>query len=413
MMLSVDDALKIVLDTAQVLSPRIVPINDSVGLILDENIIAEENVPPFDNSAMDGFAVLSSDVQNATREKPVILKVIDILQAGKVSDKRLNNSEAIQIMTGAPMPNGADAVVMIEQTERISEESVKCFSAVRKDENRRRAGDDIRAGQKVFQKGRYIKPYDIGVLASIGKSAVHLIPKPRIALLSTGDELAGIEEPLSPGKIRSSNNFTLRALIEQMGAEVLDLGIAKDTIRETEEKLQRAFSADIILTSGGVSMGEFDYVRQALEKLGVEIKFWKVNQKPGKPLVFGAHQNKLFFGLPGNPVSAIVCFQLFVVPAIKKMSGSMTVSPYRLKAQSSEKIQKKQGLRFFLRGTLTRRDNLFSVSSTGNQSSGVMSSLSYGNCLIDIPEEKGNVEAGEEVTVVLLDPLTLNELICS
>lgn len=409
-MISVDHALRIVLDTAQVLPVRPVPITESVGLVLGEPIISSENIPSFDNSAMDGYAVRYIDVQNASREYPVKLKIVDVLPAGKVSQKHLEEDETIQIMTGAPLPSGADAVVMVEQTEKRNDNEVLVFSPVQKNEHCRKAGDDIKAGQVVFQKGRLIKPYDVGVLASIGKSTVQINPKPSIALLSTGDELVEMDEPLPPGKIRSSNNYTLRALIEKMGITVVDLGIAKDTLKDTEEKLQNAFSADIVLTSGGVSMGEFDYVKQALEKLSVDIKFWKVKQKPGKPLVFGSYQSKLFFGLPGNPVSSVVCFELFVVPAIKKMSNVDYYMPNSVKAVSSVQIPKKAGLRYFLRGTLSKNEKGFTVLPMNNQSSGVMSSLSYANCLIDIPEEAGNIESGQEVTAILLDLQTLHEL---
>lgn len=412
-MISVDDALKMVLETAHALPPRSISIIKSVGFVIDENIVSDENVPSFDNSAMDGYAVRSADVQNATQESPVILQVIDVLQAGKVSQKKVDEGQTIQIMTGAPIPAGSDSVVMVEQTEKTKDGHVKVFSPVHMNENCRYAGDDIRAGQTVFEKGRLIKPYDIGVLASIGKSTLRIIPKPKIAILSTGDELAGIDEPLPPGKIRSSTNFTLRARIEQMGAEVIDLGIAKDSLQETEEKLHKAFSADIVLTSGGVSMGEFDYVRKVLKKIGVDIRFWKVKQKPGKPLVFGSYQNKIYFGLPGNPVSSIVCFELYVVPAIKKLSGYADVSICRIHAKSGELILKKPGLRHFLRGIIKKQDDRFVVSTTGSQSSGVMSLLSYTNCLIDIPAEKGNVDPGDEVAAILLDSQTLNELIRS
>ena len=412
-MVSVDEALRIVIEAAHALPPSVIPITDSVGFVLSEDIISEENVPSFDNSAMDGYAVRSVDVQSASRENPIALAVIDLIQAGDVSQHHLEKGQAIQIMTGAPMPLGADAVVMIEATEKTNDRSVLIFSPVGKDENRRHAGDDIRAGHIVFQKDRLIKPYDIGVLASIGKIAASVYPKPKIAIISTGNELVGINEPLPLGKIRSSNNFTLQALIRAMGAEVIDLGIAKDSLSETEQKLQKAFSADIVLTSGGVSMGEFDFVRLALEKLGVAIKFWKVKQRPGKPLVFGTYQEKLFFGLPGNPVSSAVCFELFVVPAIKKMSGISNLQPLRIKAKSTETILKKPGLRYFLRGMVGKHNTEFVVSLTGNQSSGVLSSLSYANCLIDIPEEQGDTKIGDQVTTVILNPDTFNDLFCS
>lgn len=402
-MIPVDDALKIILESAHVLTPRRIPIDESVGFVLDENIVSNENVPSFDNSAMDGYAVRADDLHNATPETPVFLDIVDIIRAGSVSTKKLKAGQAMQIMTGAPMPDGADAVVMVEQTEKADGNKVKILSVVHKGEHCRPAGNDIQTGQTVFQRGRWVTPYDIGVLASIGKPKVNIIPKPKIAILSTGDELIGITDPMSPGKIRSSNNFALRALAKKFGSEVIDLGIAKDTPGDTQEKLEQAFTADIILTSGGVSMGEFDYVRAALERIGVDIKFWKVKQKPGKPLVFGVQKNKLYFGLPGNPVSSLVCFQLFVIPAMKKMSGFSDTSLCRIEARAAEFIPKKAGLRYFLRGIIKKKNGLWYVSTTGDQGSSVMSSLSFANCLIDIPEEKGNIASGDIVTIIPLD----------
>ena len=412
-MISVEKALQTIHDAAGALPSRVLPISNCAGYILDEEIVATENVPPFDNSAMDGYAVIAADLHDASYEQPVLLNVIDIIQAGKVSEKKLRNGQAMQIMTGAPLPEGADAVIMAEQTEKTQDGKVKFFTTVVTNENCRRAGDDIKIGSSVFQKGRQLKPYDIGVLASIGRTKVRIIPRPRIAILSTGDELAAIDRPLPPGKIRTSNNYTLQVLIGQLGAEVIDLGIVKDTLQDTNEKLQKALFADIILTSGGVSVGEFDFVGEALKHAGVNIKFWKVKQKPGKPLMFGTLDEKLFFGLPGNPVSSIICFELFVVPAIKKMSGLSDTNPLCIKAESGETITKKPGLRHFLRGFVVKENNIFKVSPTKNQSSGALSSLSQANCLIDLPEEKENIRPGEEVSVILLDTDILKKWFCS
>ena len=412
-MISVEKALQTIHDAAGALPSRVLPISNCAGYILDEEIVATENVPPFDNSAMDGYAVIAADLLDASYEQPVLLNVIDIIQAGKVSEKKLRNGQAMQIMTGAPLPEGADAVIMAEQTEKTQDGKVKFFTTVVTNENCRRAGDDIKIGSSVFQKGRQLKPYDIGVLASIGRTKVRIIPRPRIAILSTGDELAAIDRPLPPGKIRTSNNYTLQVLIGKLGAEVIDLGIVKDTLQDTNEKLQKALFADIILTSGGVSVGEFDFVGEALKHAGVNIKFWKVKQKPGKPLMFGTLDEKLFFGLPGNPVSSIICFELFVVPAIKKMSGLSDTTPLCIKAESGETITKKPGLRHFLRGFVVKENNIFKVSPTKNQSSGALSSLSQANCLIDLPEEKENIRPGEEVSVILLDTDILKKWFCS
>lgn len=412
-MISVDEALKIILDATESLPAQSMPITRCSGKILAEDIVAEENVPPFDNSAMDGYAVIASDLMAASRENPVLLEVIDILQAGKTTKKRLKTGHAIQVMTGAPIPTHADAVVMVEQTEKTQDGKIKVFTPVSKHESLRFAGNDIKKGSVIFQRGRLLAPYDSGILASIGRPAVRIIPKPRIAILSTGNELFEIDRPLVSGKIRTSNNYVLQALIGQMGAESIDLGIAKDTQKDTNKKLEKAFSADIIITSGGVSMGEFDFVRDSLKNIGVDIKFWGVKQKPGKPLVFGIHNKKLFFGLPGNPVSSAVCFKLFVVPAIKKMSGMTYLEPCRVKAESEKPIKKKQGLRHFLRGVVRKENDRLIVTSVNNQSSGAMSSFCEANCLIDLSEEKENVLPGEIVSVILLDDRVLNKWYCA
>jgi molybdopterin molybdotransferase len=409
-MITVEEALRIVLDAAQIRGNENRSITDSLGYVLDEDVVSGENVPSFDNSAMDGYAVIASDIAEATHDNPSSLKLMGMIRAGSVATLPLKAGQAYQIMTGAPIPQGANAVVMVEQTEKTNDGHVRIFSSALPNENVRRAGDDIKNGQTVFKKGRTIQPHDIGLLASIGRPEIRVISKPKLAVLSTGDELADIHTPLPSGKIRSSNNYTLHALARQYGIETTDLGIAKDTLEDTEERLQKAFLADIVLTSGGVSMGEFDFVREALKRIGVEIRFWKVKQKPGKPLVFGTFKDKLFFGLPGNPVSCAVCFELYAAPAIKKMSGYSALKPIQVKAISSQNIKKKHGLRYFLRGSLSRDHDRFSVAPAGNQSSGVLSSLSYANCLIDLAEEQGEVRSGDEVDCIPLNPYAFNEL---
>ncbi|NUM80426.1 molybdopterin molybdotransferase MoeA [bacterium] len=408
-MISVDEARSIILHSASELDSVAQPSAESAGFVLAEDVVSGEAIPPFDNSAMDGYAVRSEDVQNASQDRPVILNVIDVVQAGVASLKTLGVNEAIQIMTGAPLPRGADAVVMVEHTEKLGENLVKIFASAGKHENCRFAGDDIRKGQLVFEKGRRLKSYDTGVLASIGRKEVTVLRKPRVAILSTGNELIGVDEPLTPGKIRSSNNIALHSLLIHYGAIPFDFGIARDTPEDTEKQLARAMEYDIILTSGGVSMGEYDFVRETLQHLGIEIKFWKVRQKPGKPLVFGTKGDQLFFGLPGNPVSSIVCFELYVVPAMYKMMG-LTYSPLIIHARCKHAINKKNGLRHFLRAIISKNGKDFEVELTGNQSSGVLSSLSYADGLIDLAEGRGHVGEGETVEVVILDKEKLLKL---
>ncbi|MBX7151015.1 molybdopterin molybdotransferase MoeA [bacterium] len=408
-MISVDEARSIILQSAAVLSLVKHASAEAAGFVLAEDIVSTEAIPPFDNSAMDGYAVRSEDVQNASHDQPVILKVIDEVQAGTTSHHTVGSNEAVQIMTGAPLPPGADAVVMVEHTEKLDSGSVKVFLSVAKHEHCRFAGDDIQKGQLVFEKGRRLKSYDTGVLASIGRKEVMVWRKPRVAIVSTGNELIGVDEPLTSGKIRSSNNVALQSLLLHHGVIPFDLGIARDTPEDTERQLTRAIEYDVILTSGGVSMGEYDFVRETFQRLGIEIKFWKVRQKPGKPLVFGTKGSQLFFGLPGNPVSSIVCFELYVVPALYKMMG-LNYSPLIIHARCKHGINKKPGLRHFLRAKISKSEKGFEVELTGNQSSGVLSSLSYADGLIDLAESRDNVNEGETVEVVVLDKEKLLKL---
>jgi molybdopterin molybdotransferase len=402
-MISVEQALKIVMEAARPLETVERDTTDASGYVLAENVNSPEAVPSFDNSAVDGYAVKASDTRGASDSSPVMLNVKGVIAAGQVSPIQLHPGDAIRIMTGAPLPVGADAVVKVEQTGRRDDGRIDVCASVDAGENCRRAGDDLRKGQLVFPRGRRLRPYDIGVLASIGKTRVRVVRKPRVALLATGDELLAINEPLSPGKIRSSTSYALKAQLHEWNMETLDLGIARDTPEDTRSKLEEAVAADIALTTGGVSMGEFDYVRTTLESMGIDIKFWKVRQKPGKPLVFGTAKGRLFFGLPGNPASSLVCFEVYVRPAIERMSGLPNPQPWRLRARLTEAVVKKPGLRAFLRARWFRDGEVLKVTPMQQQSSGTLSPMALSNGLIDLDEESTGAGAGEEVTVLITD----------
>lgn len=406
-MISVDEALKIVMGHVAEGLTESVSLDEALDRVLAEDVTSADAIPPFDNSAMDGYAVRCEDVQGATPDEPVVLRVVDVVAAGQVSSKRLMHGEAIRIMTGAAVPDGTDGVIMVEQTRLQDEKHVEVFAHVDAGQNVRRAGEDIMKGDTVLKKGRRLRPADVGILASVGRPAVSAFRKPRVAVLSTGDELLLPGDPLEPGKIRTSNSHTLVNLIREWGGEPQDIGIARDTPEDTRQKLTRAFESDVVVTSGGVSMGELDHVRDVVAALGVEIKFWKVRQRPGKPLVFGTRGKQLFFGLPGNPVSSMVTCELYVKPALLKTIGVAAVAPVTVRAILNEDVRKKAGLRHFVRGVLSYRDGQFAVSTTGSQSSGVLRSMSVGNCLIDLPEDLEDPKAGLSVEVILPDSGTL------
>lgn len=398
-MINAREALNIILESVHPLETITVSLLSARGYAIAENVIANESIPPFDNTAMDGFAIRSEDARNT----PTILTVVGEIAAGTVFEKTLCHGEAVSIMTGAKIPNGSDAVVQVEWTEKLDDTHVKILRAVPVGHNIRRAGGDIKEGACVLEKGQELRPQEIGVLASVGKRFVEIHRPARVAILTTGNEIVEVHQPLTGGKIRNSNAYTLMALVDEIGAEAINLGIAKDDRMELKNKILEGLNADALITSGGVSVGKYDLVMDVLKEVGVEIKFWKVNIKPGMPLLFGISRGNYVFGLPGNPVSTMVTFLKFVKPALLKMTGRSEVdSGFKLHAKLEHEIKKTDGKRHFVRGILENRNGVLIVRSTGSQISNVLTSLAKANCLIIIPEEKEVVAAGEEVEVELL-----------
>jgi len=425
-LLSAKKALKIILNNVRPLKEQKVHLTEGLNRILAENIYAPENLPPFVNSAMDGYAVKAKDTKLATPEKPVILRLLEDLPAGYLPRRKINTGETIKIMTGAILPAGADAVVRVEDT-RICKNNgktvVEIFHSVVQGENIRQIGEDVKKGKLVLTKGKLIRAQEIALLAALGMKWIKVYPKPQVAILTTGDELVEVEEKLNPGKIRDSNSYMLSAEVFNAGGIPLRYGIIPDKKKILENKLKEAIkTADLLLTSAGVSVGEYDLVKDCLLELGFKLKFHTLAIRPGKPLLFGLLKNKPIFGLPGNPVSAMVTFKIFVRPAILKMQGmNHSGSPrsctqgrgsyrgennYSLpegEAVIEEKIVKKQGLRYYLRGKLKKMDGQFYVCTTGPQGSGIISSLTKADCLIVLPEEKKVVKKGERVEILFLD----------
>lgn len=404
-MISKDEALKIVLNSAKTLLREKVTLLEGFNRVLGEDICASESLPPFANSAMDGYALRSVDTRFASPEKPTILRVIEDLPAGYLPKRKIKPGEAIKIMTGAVLPKGADAVVKVEDTRLVSGsaggERVEVLQKAEKRENVRKIGEDVSKGEKILKKGKLIQAPEIALLAALGKKEVEVFRTPRVGILTTGDELVGLERKLSPGKIRDSNSYMLYTQVLASGAKPVGYGIIPDR----EDILKRKFcqalkETDLVVTSAGVSVGEYDLVKKCLLDLGLKLKFHTVAIRPGKPLLFGTIGEKLVFGLPGNPVSAMVTFEIFVHPAILRLRGMNDYSLPWGEAILAERIVKKKSLHYYLRGTLKSVNGEFFVRSTGPQGSGIISSLVKADCLVSLPEEKEVVNKGEKVKII-------------
>jgi molybdopterin molybdotransferase len=396
------DAQQVVLDAAPVLGLEKVSILDALGRVLSENILAERDNPPWDNSAMDGFAVRWEDIkQEQAIQKPVTLSVIEDVPAGTMPSKVVGPGQAIRIMTGAPIPRGADTVLKVEDTEPTSD-SVRVFKAESKGANIRPQGEDVKKGDYIIAKGTRIRPSEAGMLAILAKPFVFVYQRPRVAILSTGDELADLDERFSEEKIINSNSYGIAAAVQEAGGIPLLLGIARDTPMALKEKIAQGLTADILVLSGGVSMGDYDFTKAVFRELGAEMNFWKLAIRPGQPLAFGKIQGKLAFGLPGNPVSSMVTFEQLVRPALLKMSGCRTYGRPVVQAVFQETFSKRGDRRHFLRGVLTREEGVFKVRTTGDQGSGILTSMVKANCLIDVPVEVERLNPGDQVVVQLL-----------
>ena len=375
--------------------------------VLAEDVVASHDIPPFDNSSMDGYAVRSADVGGASNERSVRLTVQGEIAAGRSESRPLRQHHAYRILTGAPIPPEADAVIEQEVTEGLNG-AIKVPAGVTSGRNIRRRGEDVKAGSAVLHKGLRLTPSRVGILASIGCVKMTVFRKPVVAVLPTGDELVEASEPLGPGKIRNSNAYTLEGLIAGSGCIPRNLGIARDDESDLREKIVRGLETDALVTSGGVSVGDRDHVLDILKSLGVEIVFWKVNIKPGMPMAFGVFHHPSgrhvpVFALPGNPVSSVVTFLQFVRPGLERIGGlSQSSERMRFPAVLKNDLRKADGKRHFVRGICRNENGGLVVEPTRTQSSGVLTSLSDANCLIVIPEEVRSPKAGDTVEVELL-----------
>jgi len=375
-------------------APEVLPVTRALARVLASDVQAPFDVPPADNSAVDGYAVGSADIPGAgTRE----LDVVGDVAAGAVFGGTLRAGEALRIMTGAPMPAGTHTVYPQEVVERAG--GRVRVGPIDKGANVRMRGEDVEAGGIVIEGGTVLRPQELGLITSLGIWQVSVHRRPRVALLSTGDEVAEPGTPRRPGQIYDANRFTLRGSIEQCGAEVLDLGIVPDLLDELSVRLREAAAmADVVVTSGGVSVGVYDLVKEVLAELGT-VDFWQVAMQPGRPLAFGRLGDTTFFGLPGNPVASLLTFMLFVRPALWKLAGRRRLFPPTWQARTEEPLRKRPGRREFKRGVLAYADGGWTVRTTGPQGSGILSSMVAGNCLIILEEDRSDVAAGDLVTV--------------
>ena len=401
-MMTVDKALDKILSHIHPLGFEKVSLLDALGRVIGEDVYARRDIPPLDNSAMDGYALRSVDVREASPDRPLQLEVIEDLPAGYISAKKLEKGKAIRIMTGAPVPKGADTVIPVEETKKENG-SVLIFRAATSGENIRKSGEDVKKGDRVISEGDKVRPAEVGMLASVGRSFVSVYQRPLVAILCTGDELVDVDGDLDEVKIVSSNSYTLGAQVKDCGAIPLQLGIARDRKEEIEEKLRQGMRADVLISSAGVSVGDYDFVKDVMKRLGMEMVFWKVAMRPGAPLAFGIIGEKPVFGLPGNPVSSMISFEQFVRPSLLKMMGHRKLFRPAVEAVLKEDIKKMAGKRYFIRGSVSFEKNQYFVTSTGEQGSGILRSMVRANGLIVIPEEQEIVRAGEKVKVQLLD----------
>jgi molybdopterin molybdotransferase len=402
-LLSFEDALKRIVDAVKpVTAQRCVSLRDALDGITAQDVRAPMNVPPFINSAMDGYAINSADLP---KNGEAGLHVLGKSFAGKPFDGKVKSGECVRIMTGAVVPEGTDTVIMQEHAKTDGERIV-ISGGHQPGQHVRHPGDDFSTGDTIIKAGERLTPAKLGLLASVGVTELQILRKPVVAFFSTGDELKGVGQTLRPGEIYDSNRYILFGMLKKLGVDYLDMGVIADVKSDIEHTLHQAAScADVIITSGGASVGEADFIKQILDEIG-EVNFWKIAMKPGKPLAFGKLGDKLFFGLPGNPVSAMATFYLFVQPALRLLEGETASQAIQLKARCRSLLKKQPGRKDFQRGILQINDQgELLVDSTGTQGSHMLSSMANANCFIVLPREAGNIEAGSEVDVLLFNGL--------
>ena len=403
--LAAADAARRILDEVRRQPPLRMPLDDALDAVLAEDITSPLDIPAWANSAMDGYAVRSDDVRGASAERPVRLKVVEHVAAGQFPSTPIGPGECARIFTGAPVPDGADAVIRQEDTD-LGAEQVAILRDRDAGSNIRLAGEDIRRGQTVLHEGTELGPAQLGLLASLAVAHPLVFRQPRVAILGGGDEIVDVDQReaiLSGRKTASSNTHTVMAMVRRAGAEPINLGIARDTPESLRDHLSRALDADLLVTSGGVSVGEHDYLRGVLADLGAEQRFWRLRLRPGAPVGFGLLNGLPWIGLPGNPVSTMVTFELLVRPAIRKMSGHRLPFRRTVPVRVAETITVKPRLQHFLRAVITEGPDGPEARLTGPQGSGILTSMSLANALLILPEGQFEAPAGSTLQALRLD----------
>jgi molybdopterin molybdotransferase len=399
---SFEEAQQMILDSISPLGCETISIMEASNRVLCEDIVSDTIIPPADDSAMDGYAIIADDTCRASRDNPVILRVTGEIQAGgSTTGKRVIKGTAIRIMTGAAIPEGADSVIRFEDTQEETD-FVKIFREITQYSNYRFAGENVRKGDQLLTKGDRLKAADVGILASLNYNEVSVYKQPTVSIISSGDELADIGTQSRNGQIRNVNAYTLYSEVKKYNGLPFYLGIAKDTLHDTKEMFLRALKSDIVISTGGISTGKYDFVREIYSDLSIEIQFEKVNVKPGSPFTFGKKGNQLFFGLPGNPVPTLTSFIQFVRPALLRLMGANKITKPVVNAILEKDITS-VGVYHLVRGQFIIKNNEFYVSATGHQKPSMLRSMSVANCLIIIPEHVTKARAGEKVAIQLID----------
>ncbi len=399
---SVSQAQQCILSHLSTMPPEEVALHDAPGRVLAVDVAANRNHPPYDVSAMDGYAVRFADIASASAETPARLLIVDDIRAGQMPQIKVLSGRAARIMTGAPVPDGVDTVVRVEDTEQDGN-YISILVSPAQGVNIRALGENLRNGEIVLGKGTEITPGVLAILAMVKQQQVSVLARPTVAILSTGDELEGIDEPIDETKIPDANSHALYAQCRSLGITPTLLGIAHDNPIELKTKLAQGLKYDVLLASGGVSVGHHDFVRPMLEALGITMHFWRVAMRPGHPLAFGTSKSgTAVFGLPGNPVSSMVCFEQFVGPALRAMGGHEKLFRRTIRARLAHDLKDRAGRAHFVRARLQRDGDGYIARSTGTQGSGVLMSMAQAEGFIIVPADTETMSAGDEVSVQLL-----------
>lgn len=403
--ISIEEANKIILQEELRLGLIEKSLLDSFDHVLGQDIKSNMNMPPFDRSPLDGYCYRAEDTLGASEDNPISLDIIDFVPAGHLSDKTIGQGQAMRIMTGSKIPKGADVVIRFEDTS-FTDEKVTIFQSLKPTSNIVSMGEDMEEGDLVIKKGTLIGPAEIGIMATLGKSTVRVYKKPKIAIMATGDELINIDDALTEGKIRNSNSYTIAGQIKRWGGDPVIIPICKDGIEETRQSLESALDwADMVITTGGVSVGDADLVKEAFAALGANILFWRVRMKPGTPIVVASYKGKLLFGLSGNPAAAYITFEQFVRPSILRLRGIDETGLMQVQSTLENDFLKTSGQNRYVRAFTYKENGQYYTKLPQKHSSGVISSLSGTNSIFHIPSRKGPYKKGDQVKVELVQYL--------